>query len=86
MRWCSHRPGDNACCGHFGKTSKTKYPFLRKRNQCFAEGAGRRPNLLAITRPKCGALSVKGKLKSGRDARAPSPLKTPPANPLPISP
>jgi hypothetical protein len=38
-------PGTNACYGHFGKT---KYPFLRKRNQCFAEEAGRRPNLRAI--------------------------------------
>jgi len=46
MRWCPHCPGDNPCCGHFGKT---KYPVLRKRNHCFAEEAGQCPNLLLIS-------------------------------------
>ncbi len=51
MADCVHRATRDDTERNFRKTRKTKYPFLRKRNQCLAEGF---PSCSVGAAPPCG--------------------------------
>jgi len=86
MRGARIAPGTTPCCGDFWQNEQNEIPLFTQAKSVPCGGGRAAPESPGDKRLECGELSATAKPKSGRDARAPSLLKTPPANPPPISP